>query len=54
MSVPDKIEIEVVVRQQAFCASTLAHFSAEGNFPMALDETHHRLFLECGPPVTGL
>ena len=49
MNVPDKKEIEVI---DATKRSVLARWpvSAEDNFPMALDEAHHRLLLGVWKP----
>ena len=49
VNVPDKKEIEVI---DAVKRSLLARWpvSAENNFPMALDESHHRLFVGCWKP----
>jgi hypothetical protein len=47
--VPDKKEIEVI---DAVKRSVMARWpvSAENNFPMALDESHPRLFVGCWKP----
>ena len=52
INVPDKMEIQV-----ADLASnrTIAHWPATGcsdNFPMQLDESHHRLFVACREPAS--
>jgi len=50
VNVPEKHEIEVV---DALKRSVLARWpvaSGENNFPMALDEAHHRLFVGCWKP----
>jgi DNA-binding beta-propeller fold protein YncE len=49
VNVPDKKEIEVI---DAVKRSVMARWpvSAENNFPMALDESHHRLFVGCWKP----
>jgi hypothetical protein len=47
VNVPDKKEIEVVAK-----GTILARWpvSAKNNFPMSLDEAHHRLFVGCWTP----
>lgn len=49
VNVPEKKEIEVI---DAPKHRVLAHWpvSQENNFPMALDEAHHRLFIACWKP----
>jgi hypothetical protein len=50
VNVPEKREIEVI---DAVKRSVLARWpltSAENNFPMALDEAQHRLFVGCWKP----
>ena len=49
VNVPDKNEIEVI---DAVKRTVLARWpvSFQNNFPMALDETHHRLFVGCWMP----
>jgi DNA-binding beta-propeller fold protein YncE len=49
INVPDKKEIEIV---DAIDRKVLSHWqvSAENNFPMALDEAHHRLLVGCWTP----
>jgi DNA-binding beta-propeller fold protein YncE len=50
VNVPDKKEIEVVDVEKG---TILARWplSARNNFPMALDEAHHRLFVGCWTPA---
>jgi hypothetical protein len=50
VNVPDKQEIEVVEMERG---TILARWpvSAKNNFPMSLDETHHRLFVGCWTPA---
>ncbi len=50
VNVPDKKEIEVidVVRRTVLARWPVT--SAQNNFPMALDEAHHRLFVGCWMP----
>lgn len=51
VNVPEKKEIEVVDAEKGSVAARWP-VSAENNFPMALDEAHHRLFVGCWkPPV---
>jgi DNA-binding beta-propeller fold protein YncE len=54
INVPDKKEILVA---DLASTSVLAHWPVPGctdNFPMALDETHHRLFVACRGPASLL
>jgi len=50
VNVPDKKEIEIidVVKRTVLARWPVA--SAQNNFPMALDEAHHRLFVGCWMP----
>ena len=50
VNVPDKHEIEVVDRAKGNVLARWPVTSAQGNFPMALDETHHRLFIGTWTP----
>src|SRR5258708_33731279 len=50
VNVPDKKEIEVIDRVKLNVLARWPVASAEGNFPMALDEAHHRLFVATWPP----
>lgn len=50
VNVPDKKEIEVVDRAKLTVLARWPVTSAQGNFPMALDETHHRLFVATWTP----
>ena len=49
VNVPDRHEIQVADLARG---TVIAHWpvSCEDNFPMALDEAHHRLFVECREP----
>jgi len=49
VNVPDKKEIEVIDAVKRAVVARWA-VSAEDNFPMALDETDHRLFVGCWKP----
>ena len=51
VNVPDKQEIEVIdlVKRSVLARWPIA--SEENNFPMALDESHHRLFIGCWTPA---
>ncbi|MDE2475432.1 MAG: hypothetical protein KGO48_10325 [Alphaproteobacteria bacterium] len=52
INVPDKMEIQVADLSNN---QTIAHWPATGcsdNFPMQLDETHHRLFVACRSPAS--
>ena len=51
INVPDKMEIQVA---DLATNKTIAHWPATGcsdNFPMSLDEPHHRLFVACRNPA---
>lgn len=50
VNVPDKKEIEVIDRTQLTVLARWPVTSAQGNFPMALDEAHHRLFVGTWTP----
>ncbi len=50
VNVPDKREIEVIDRVKFTVLARWPVTSAQGNFPMALDETHHRLFVATWTP----
>ena len=50
VNVPDKKEIEVIDSVKRTVLARWPVTSAEGNFPMALDETHHRLFVATWTP----
>src|ERR1700736_2885006 len=50
VNVPDKKEIEVVDRVKLTVLARWPVTSAQGNFPMALDEAHHRLFVATWTP----
>ncbi len=50
VNVPDKREIEVIDRVKLNVLARWPVTSAEGNFPMALDEAHHRLFVATWTP----
>jgi DNA-binding beta-propeller fold protein YncE len=50
VNVPDKKEIEVIDRVKLTVLARWPVTSAQGNFPMALDEAHHRLFLATWTP----
>jgi len=50
VNVPDKKEIEVIDRVKLTVLTRWPVTSAQGNFPMALDETHHRLFVATWTP----
>jgi hypothetical protein len=49
VNVPDKKEIEVIDTTKRTVVARWP-VSAEDNFPMALDEAHHRLFIEAWEP----
>ncbi len=50
VNVPDKKEIEVIDSANPAVLERWPVTSAEGNFPMALDEAHHRLFVGTWTP----
>src|SRR2546425_1014006 len=50
VNVPDKREIEVIDGVNLTVLARWPVTSAEGNFPMALDEAHHRLFVATWTP----
>ena len=51
VNVPDKQEIEVIDAVKRTVLARWPVTSSKNNFPMALDEAHHRLFVGCwGPP----
>jgi hypothetical protein len=50
VNVPDKKEIEVIDRVKLTVLARWPVTSAQGNFPMALDEAHHRLFVATWTP----
>lgn len=50
VNVPDKKEIEVIDGARLSVLARWPVTSAQGNFPMALDETHHRLFVGTWTP----
>ena len=51
INVPDEQEIVVADRQQKTVVAHWAFTAAKSNFPMALDEEHHRLFVGCRHPA---
>jgi hypothetical protein len=50
VNVPDKKEIEVIDAAKLAVLARWPVASAQGNFPMALDEAHHRLFVGTWTP----
>src|SRR5215472_12125511 len=50
VNVPDKKEIEVIDAAKRNVLARWPVTSAEDNFPMALDEAHHRLIVGCRTP----
>jgi hypothetical protein len=50
VNVPDKKEIEVIDGAKLTVLARWPVASAQGNFPMALDEAHHRLFVGTWTP----
>ena len=51
VNVPDKKEIEVIDDVKGAVIARWPVTSAGNNFPMSLDEAHHRLFLGCRSPA---
>jgi hypothetical protein len=54
VNVPDKNEIEVVDVEKRVVLARWPVTAARNNFPMALDETRHRLFVGCWGPASLL
>jgi len=50
VNLPDKKEIEVIDAVKRTVLARWPVTSAQNNFPMALDEAHHRLFVGCWVP----
>lgn len=50
VNVPDKREVEVIDVVKRTVLARWPVTSAQNNFPMALDEAHHRLFVGCWMP----
>jgi WD40 repeat protein len=50
VNVPDKKEVEVIDPVKRSVLARWPVTSSENNFPMALDDRHHRLFLGCWAP----
>jgi len=50
VNVPDKKEIEVIDSVQRTVLARWPVTSCKNNFPMSLDEAHHRLFVGCWTP----
>jgi DNA-binding beta-propeller fold protein YncE len=51
VNVPRAMEIAVIDRSQDAVIATWPIHEAHENFPMALDESHHRLFVGCRKPA---
>jgi YVTN family beta-propeller protein len=51
VNVPDAGHIAVIDRERRVVTETWPVKAARANFPMALDETHHRLFVGCRMPA---
>jgi len=54
VNVPSAQQIAVIDRKQAKVIATWTLEGAKANFPMALDETRHRLFIGCRSPAEVL
>ncbi|MDE3183138.1 MAG: YncE family protein [Bacteroidota bacterium] len=52
INVPDRDEIEVADLSTHSMIAKWKNTKASSNFPMALDEQHHRLFIGCRSPAT--
>jgi hypothetical protein len=52
VNVPEAKHIAVIDRNKKSLVATWPLDGAQGNFPMALDEQHHRLFVGCRKPAT--
>lgn len=50
VNVPERKEIEVIDLANSAVVTHWPIASGENNFPMALDETHHRVFIACWNP----
>lgn len=51
INVPDAHHVAVIDREKAAVIATWPIRDAAANFPMALDEPHHRLFIACRQPA---
>jgi DNA-binding beta-propeller fold protein YncE len=51
VNVPDARQIAVIDRQKLVVTATWPLTEFQANFPMALDETNHRLFIGCRKPA---
>jgi hypothetical protein len=51
VNVPDARQIAVIDRQKQIVTATWPLTEFQANFPMALDETNHRLFIGCRKPA---
>lgn len=51
VNVPDEGHIAVIDRERRIVMETWPVKAARANFPMALDEVHHRLFVGCRTPA---
>jgi DNA-binding beta-propeller fold protein YncE len=51
VNVPDAQQIAVIDRKKRSVTSTWPMKQFQANFPMALDEAHHRLFIGCRKPA---
>lgn len=54
VNIPDARQVAVIDRDKREVIATWQVEKLEGNFPMALDETDHRLFIGCRRPVPWL
>ncbi len=54
VNVPTAKQIAVIDRQKRAVVASWPITEAEANFPMALDEAHHRLFIGCRKPARVL
>ncbi len=51
VNIPDAKQVAVVDKEKRTVIATWPMDSFHANFPMALDETHHRLFIGCRKPA---
>lgn len=51
VNVPDAGHVAVIDRERRIVTDTWPVKAARGNFPMAMDEVHHRLFVGCRIPA---
>jgi YVTN family beta-propeller protein len=52
VNVPNSRQVAVIDRENPATVAAWKTDAASGNFPMGLDESHHRLFIGCRQPAT--